>query len=186
MRGQSLGADSQIDLDSQLSILGVDGRSLRRKCPRYRSELWPCAIVRNDRRPDLARLRWYQSRAYRRLASATMPASMSASVFGGPATLTDPNTSSDRVGLKNRAALSRTPCGVSSTISRAPASQWWRCRIDFGSASCPLVDSVIIVLAAAISFSRSRVICKKAALTGRHRACTALPRAASRNYSLAA
>jgi len=42
-----------------------------------------------------------------------MPPSISASVFGGPETFSEPNTSSDRVGSKTGAAFSNTPSAVS-------------------------------------------------------------------------
>ncbi len=119
---------------------------MRQKRPRSRSGLWPLAIVGGGRPSDNARLSWYQSRAYRRLASAATPASISSSVFGGPATLSDPNTWSGRVRLKIGAALNTTPSGVSSTIRRVPTSQCRRCRIDLGRITCPLVESVVVSL----------------------------------------
>ena len=89
---------------------------------------------------QITQLSRYQSRAYRRLAAAATPASISSSVFGGPATLGDPNTSSGRVRLKIGAALNTTPSGVSSTIRRVPTSQCRRCRIDLGRITCALLS----------------------------------------------
>lgn len=75
-------------------------------------------------------------------ASASLAASLSSSDFGRAAKGSIPKTWSDRVGAMAGACFSNTPSGVSSTISRVPASRSRRLRIAAGS--CPLVETVAI------------------------------------------
>jgi hypothetical protein len=61
---------------------------------------------------------WHQSRAWCRLASAMILASISSWVFGGLLGGDDPYTSSGLVGVNSGPAFRSTPSGVSSTIRR--------------------------------------------------------------------
>ena len=91
---------------------------------------------------------WYQSRAWRRRASASTPASISSSVFGLPLRGRDANTSSGRVSAKAGAGFNRTPSGVSSTRRRVPAPHSLRFRIELGRMTCPLVETVVMSFSA--------------------------------------
>ena len=67
-------------------------------------------------------------------------------VFGGPETLSEPNTSSGLAGSEDRCGgfQQDTFGGFFLTTRRVPASQHRRCLMDSGRINCPLVESVTV------------------------------------------
>lgn len=76
--------------------------------------------------------------------SASIAASISSSVFGGPAWVSIPATSPGRVGANTGAGFSNTSLGVSLTMSRVPAAHVQRSRIALGGMTCSFVATVVV------------------------------------------